>query len=73
MYLHFPYLVCYKFNLNKQMRRSVKNLWKNNVDRMAYRDGFIAEWRKLTLDVVLCPALGPAFNLGYAGKLFGTI
>ncbi|KAH0618657.1 hypothetical protein JD844_018054 [Phrynosoma platyrhinos] len=50
--------------------RSVKNLWKNNVDRMAYRDEFIAEWRKLKLDVVLCPALVPAFNLGYAGKLF---
>ncbi|KAM3841216.1 vitamin D3 hydroxylase-associated protein-like [Vipera latastei] len=49
---------------------SVKKLWKNNVDRMVYRDEFIAEWRKLKLDVVLCPALGPAFNLGYAGKLF---
>ncbi|XP_044306668.1 vitamin D3 hydroxylase-associated protein-like [Varanus komodoensis] len=49
---------------------SVKNFWKNNVDRRAYCDEFIAEWRKLKLDVVLCPALGPAFNLGYAGKLF---
>ncbi|XP_054835889.1 vitamin D3 hydroxylase-associated protein-like [Eublepharis macularius] len=49
---------------------SVKNFWKNNVDQMVYRDEFIAEWRKLKLDVVLCPALGPAFNLGYAGKLF---
>ncbi|XP_060087752.1 vitamin D3 hydroxylase-associated protein-like isoform X2 [Heteronotia binoei] len=37
---------------------------------VAYRDEFIAEWQKLKLDVVLCPALGPAFNLGYAGKLF---
>ncbi|XP_066481539.1 vitamin D3 hydroxylase-associated protein-like [Tiliqua scincoides] len=50
--------------------RSAKDFWKNNVDRMVYRDEFIAEWRKLKLDVVLCPALGPAFNLGYAGKLF---
>ncbi|KAJ7332772.1 hypothetical protein JRQ81_014952 [Phrynocephalus forsythii] len=49
---------------------SVKDFWKNNVDQMVYRDEFIAEWRKLNLDVVLCPALGPAFNLGYAGKLF---
>nr|XP_060629423.1 vitamin D3 hydroxylase-associated protein-like [Anolis sagrei ordinatus] len=49
---------------------SVKNLWKNNADRMAYREEFIDEWRKLKLDVMLCPALGPAFNLGYAGKLF---
>ncbi|XP_048351750.1 vitamin D3 hydroxylase-associated protein-like [Sphaerodactylus townsendi] len=49
---------------------SVKNCWKNNADRTAYRNEFIREWQKLKLDVVLCPALGPAFNLGYAGKLF---
>uniref|UniRef100_A0A7M4FJD6 Fatty-acid amide hydrolase 1 n=1 Tax=Crocodylus porosus TaxID=8502 RepID=A0A7M4FJD6_CROPO len=28
----------------------------------AYRKEFIAKWRKLQLDVILCPALGPAFN-----------
>ncbi|KAH0618658.1 hypothetical protein JD844_018055 [Phrynosoma platyrhinos] len=38
----------------------------------AYREEFIAEWRKLELDVILCPALGPAFNEGYPGKLFAA-
>ncbi|KFQ22999.1 Vitamin D3 hydroxylase-associated protein, partial [Merops nubicus] len=38
----------------------------------AYCTEFIAKWRKLRLDVILCPALGPAFNHGYAGKLFAA-
>lgn len=29
----------------------------------------IAEWRRLNLDVVLCPIIGPAFNFCYCGKL----
>uniref|UniRef100_A0A8C3SB42 Amidase domain-containing protein n=1 Tax=Chelydra serpentina TaxID=8475 RepID=A0A8C3SB42_CHESE len=39
----------------------------------AYRMEFIAAWRKLKLDVVLCPVLGPAFTLGYPGKLFAAV
>ncbi|KFV80911.1 Vitamin D3 hydroxylase-associated protein, partial [Struthio camelus australis] len=38
----------------------------------AYCTEFIAKWRKLGLDVILCPVLGPAFNHGYAGKLFAA-
>lgn len=34
-----------------------------------YRTEFIARWRELELDVVLCPVLGPAFTTGYPGKL----
>uniref|UniRef100_A0A8C0BID2 Fatty-acid amide hydrolase 1 n=1 Tax=Buteo japonicus TaxID=224669 RepID=A0A8C0BID2_9AVES len=30
---------------------------------------FIAQWKKLNLDVMLCPMLGPAFGIGYPGKL----
>ncbi|KAM6455744.1 vitamin D3 hydroxylase-associated protein-like isoform 2-T2 [Liasis olivaceus] len=41
---------------------SAKNLWKQHAAVAAYREEFIAEWRKLKLDVILCPALGPAFN-----------
>ncbi|KAL8178746.1 UNVERIFIED_CONTAM: hypothetical protein K2H54_056058 [Gekko kuhli] len=44
-----------------------------DLDRLTYRTEYIAEWRKLKLDVILCPALGPAFNEGYPGKLFGII
>ncbi|NXL99419.1 FAAH1 hydrolase, partial [Tyrannus savana] len=30
---------------------------------------FIAQWKKLNLDVMLCPMLGPALHIGYPGKL----
>ncbi|NXL32983.1 FAAH1 hydrolase, partial [Glaucidium brasilianum] len=30
---------------------------------------FIAQWKKLNLDVMLCPMLGPALGIGYPGKL----
>uniref|UniRef100_A0A7M4FL82 Fatty-acid amide hydrolase 1 n=1 Tax=Crocodylus porosus TaxID=8502 RepID=A0A7M4FL82_CROPO len=39
----------------------------------AYRTEFIAKWKKLQLDVVLCPVLGPAFTLGYPGKLLAAV
>uniref|UniRef100_A0AAY4DKG0 Fatty-acid amide hydrolase 1 n=1 Tax=Denticeps clupeoides TaxID=299321 RepID=A0AAY4DKG0_9TELE len=29
----------------------------------------VSEWRRLELDVMLCPMLGPAYNHTYAGKL----
>ncbi|XP_023968113.2 vitamin D3 hydroxylase-associated protein-like [Chrysemys picta bellii] len=53
--------------------RSEKLLWKQHAQVMAYRMEFIAAWRKLKLDVVLCPVLGPAFTVGYPGKLFAAV
>uniref|UniRef100_F7CQK7 Fatty-acid amide hydrolase 1 n=1 Tax=Xenopus tropicalis TaxID=8364 RepID=F7CQK7_XENTR len=38
---------------------------KNYFYPQEYQTEFIAEWRKLNLDVVLAPMLGPAFNPGY--------
>ncbi|KAJ6659480.1 hypothetical protein lerEdw1_018714 [Lerista edwardsae] len=49
--------------------RSVKELWELHANIEEYRQEFIAEWKKLDLDVVLCPALGPAFTIGFPGKL----
>ncbi|RLW05968.1 hypothetical protein DV515_00004775 [Chloebia gouldiae] len=40
---------------------------------IAYCTEFITKWRQLRLDVILCPMLGPAFNHGYAGKIFGNV
>ncbi|XP_037763094.1 fatty-acid amide hydrolase 1 isoform X2 [Chelonia mydas] len=34
-----------------------------------YCQEFIAEWRKLDLDVMLCPIVGPAFQIGFPGKI----
>ncbi|XP_053893891.1 vitamin D3 hydroxylase-associated protein-like isoform X2 [Malaclemys terrapin pileata] len=53
--------------------RSKKLLWKQHAQVTAYRMEFIAAWRKLKLDVVLCPVLGPAFTVGYPGKLFAAV
>lgn len=33
-----------------------------------YQQEFIAKWRSLDLDVLLAPALGPAFYIGYPAK-----
>nr|XP_047915067.1 vitamin D3 hydroxylase-associated protein [Anser cygnoides] len=51
---------------------SAKNLWDQHAAVAVYHTEFIAKWRKQRLDVILCPALGPAFNHGYAGKLFAA-
>ncbi|XP_021260801.1 vitamin D3 hydroxylase-associated protein [Numida meleagris] len=51
---------------------SAKNLWDQHAAVAVYRNEFIAKWRKQRLDVILCPVLGPAFNHGYAGKLFAA-
>lgn len=48
---------------------SVQDLWKKHVDVADYCKEYIAQWRSLGLDVMLCPALGPAFKFGYPGKL----
>ncbi|NXI39867.1 FAAH1 hydrolase, partial [Galbula dea] len=53
--------------------RSVKEMWNHHHQLEAYRTEFIARWRELQLDVVLCPVLGPAFTTGYAGKLLTAI
>ncbi|XP_053325777.1 vitamin D3 hydroxylase-associated protein-like [Spea bombifrons] len=52
---------------------SVKDHWKQQINVQEYKTEFIAEWRKLNLDVLLCPMLGPAYNTGYAGKLLASI
>ncbi|XP_064284842.1 vitamin D3 hydroxylase-associated protein-like [Passer domesticus] len=51
---------------------SAKNLWDQHAAVVDYRTEFISKWRQLGLDVILCPVLGPAFNHGYAGKLFAA-
>ncbi|XP_066479884.1 vitamin D3 hydroxylase-associated protein-like [Tiliqua scincoides] len=49
--------------------RSVKELWELHTEIEEYRQEFIAEWKKLDLDVLLCPTLGPAFTIGFPGKV----
>ncbi|XP_067894148.1 fatty-acid amide hydrolase 1-like [Heterodontus francisci] len=48
---------------------SVKELWKHHIAAMAYREEYLNAWKNHNIEVLLCPSLGPAFNIGYAGKL----
>ncbi|XP_018430069.1 PREDICTED: vitamin D3 hydroxylase-associated protein-like [Nanorana parkeri] len=51
--------------------RSVQEHWRDLIALEEYQTTFICEWRKSDLDVVLCPMLGPAFNVGYPARLLG--
>ncbi|KAG8436963.1 hypothetical protein GDO86_007880 [Hymenochirus boettgeri] len=51
---------------------AVKKILSLILRTFEYQTKFIAEWRKLKLDVLLAPMLGPAFNTGYPGKLLVT-
>ncbi|XP_067893045.1 fatty-acid amide hydrolase 1 isoform X2 [Heterodontus francisci] len=48
---------------------SVSEQWKLRVAVEAYCEEYIGTWKSANLDVLLCPALGPAFAIGSAGKL----
>ncbi|XP_029473766.1 fatty-acid amide hydrolase 1-like isoform X2 [Rhinatrema bivittatum] len=49
---------------------SVQDLWQHHTAAAEYCQEFLAAWKKMELDVVLCPALSPALTIGYPGKLF---
>ncbi|XP_029473761.1 vitamin D3 hydroxylase-associated protein-like isoform X3 [Rhinatrema bivittatum] len=51
---------------------SAGNLWKQHVAAQEYCQDFIDEWKRLRLDVVLCPVMGPAYNFGYLGRIITT-
>uniref|UniRef100_A0A8C3DVL4 Fatty-acid amide hydrolase 1 n=1 Tax=Corvus moneduloides TaxID=1196302 RepID=A0A8C3DVL4_CORMO len=67
----FPRLAAYLSALAGM--RSVKEMWNHHHQIQVYRSQFIARWKELQLDVVLCPVLGPAFTTGYPGKLLTAI
>ncbi|XP_032821859.2 fatty-acid amide hydrolase 1 isoform X1 [Petromyzon marinus] len=55
-----------------RMQGGVKNvaaLWKLHAAIEAYRTEFISAWRVAGIEVLLCPALGPALKIGHGGKL----
>ncbi|XP_027393178.1 fatty-acid amide hydrolase 1-like isoform X2 [Bos indicus x Bos taurus] len=46
-----------------------KKLWEQHTAVEEYQQEFIAKWRSLDLDVLLSPALDPAFYVGYPAKV----
>ncbi|KAM4045150.1 vitamin D3 hydroxylase-associated protein-like [Anomaloglossus baeobatrachus] len=53
--------------------KSVQDHWAEQTDIDEYRAEVISEWRKLNLDAVVCPMLGPAYNTGYPGRLLAAL
>ncbi|XP_043097771.1 fatty-acid amide hydrolase 1 [Puntigrus tetrazona] len=52
---------------------SVGELWRQHANIEEYIQEVIAEWRRLNVDVMLCPMLGPAYNFHYCGRLNSAI
>nr|XP_009672498.1 PREDICTED: fatty-acid amide hydrolase 1-like [Struthio camelus australis] len=48
---------------------TVEDLWSLHHEIEESRNKFITQWKKLNLDVMLCPVLGPALPIGYPRKL----
>ncbi|XP_035997184.1 vitamin D3 hydroxylase-associated protein [Fundulus heteroclitus] len=48
--------------------RSVSELWKQHAAVEDYISETIEHWRKHNIDVLLCPMIGPAFNVLNCGK-----
>ncbi|NWZ20346.1 VDHAP protein, partial [Asarcornis scutulata] len=70
----FPLFLSLKKNVTMiSACRSVNELWNQQHQIEAYRSQFITQWRELQLDVVLCPVLGPAFTVGFPGKLLPAV
>ncbi|XP_069498366.1 vitamin D3 hydroxylase-associated protein-like [Ambystoma mexicanum] len=51
---------------------SVEDLWKHQKKQQDYCHAFISEWNRLELDVILCPVVGPAFNIGMSAHLLAS-
>ncbi|NXL86138.1 FAAH1 hydrolase, partial [Alectura lathami] len=57
-------------NVIKSLRtNTVEELWSLHHEIEEARHQFIAQWKQLNLDVMLCPMLGPALRIGYPAKL----
>ncbi|KAK5616254.1 hypothetical protein CRENBAI_015162 [Crenichthys baileyi] len=48
---------------------TIPEIWKLHAAVEDYISETVAHWRKHNIDVLLCPMIGPAFNLLYCGRL----
>ncbi|KAL7985117.1 hypothetical protein Chor_003687 [Crotalus horridus] len=59
-----PIAIRQSITLSNVRERSVKELWKDHLEIEEYCREFTEEWKRLELDVLLCPAICPAFKSG---------
>ncbi|NXW55482.1 FAAH1 hydrolase, partial [Eurystomus gularis] len=56
--------------ITRSMRaNTVDEVWSLHHEIEDFCHQFITQWKKLNLDVMLCPMLGPALGIGYPEKL----
>ncbi|NXY35257.1 FAAH1 hydrolase, partial [Pomatorhinus ruficollis] len=65
-----PFVRSISFYLSQQLWDSTSTpLTTSTFPPQDFCHQFIAQWKKLNLDVMLCPMLGPALGIGYPAKL----
>ncbi|KAF2978003.1 hypothetical protein EK904_011517 [Melospiza melodia maxima] len=55
--------------IRSMKENTVDEVWSLHQEIEDYCHQFIAQWKQLNLDVMLCPMLGPALGIGYPAKL----
>ncbi|NXP32561.1 FAAH1 hydrolase, partial [Leiothrix lutea] len=55
--------------IRSMKENTVDEVWSLHQEIEDFCHQFIAQWKKLNLDVMLCPMLGPALGIGYPAKL----
>ncbi|NWH70911.1 FAAH1 hydrolase, partial [Piaya cayana] len=64
-----PFMPRFSEIVRSMRANTVAEVWSLHHEIEEFCHQFIAQWKKLNLDVMLCPMLGPALRIGYPGKL----
>ncbi|NWI66650.1 FAAH1 hydrolase, partial [Todus mexicanus] len=64
-----PFVRSFFFSSIDGVKHTVDEVWSLHQEIEEFCHQFIAQWKKLNLDVMLCPMLGPALSIGYPQKL----
>ncbi|NWS29846.1 FAAH1 hydrolase, partial [Polioptila caerulea] len=64
-----PFVPRFSSIIRSMKENTVEEVWSLHHEIEDFCHQFIAQWKKLNLDVMLCPMLGPALGIGYPAKL----
>ncbi|XP_061200891.1 fatty-acid amide hydrolase 1-like [Neopsephotus bourkii] len=64
-----PFMPRFSAMLASMRANTVDQVWSLHCEIEEFSQQFTAQWKKLNLDVMLCPMLGPALGIGYPPKL----
>ncbi|XP_057286688.1 fatty-acid amide hydrolase 1-like [Pezoporus wallicus] len=64
-----PFMPRFSAMLASMRANTVDQVWSLHREIEEFSQQFTTQWKKLNLDVMLCPMLGPALGIGYPPKL----